>query len=621
MKVEITGASHWVNRMFEACGPYQWAREFLKNSLEANATQVEFGVEWQAVEKYGVYRRTCIDDGCGMSKEELLRFFRTLGEGAKKIGSIHENFGIGAKIASLPWNPEGVVVISYKGGKGSMIQIALEPESGDYELVEFETSSGKGCVLDPSTIAWSELEDEVDWGMLRPEWLIDHGTIIVLLGSVSHPDTVLGNPQSDEQAIKGLSVYLNSRFWDLSQHEVRVVELRSEKKNQWPLSPTDRDDEKRPNNRTIQGARYFLTNVKGTNGRSKEEGVVLLDEERVLTEWYLWDGDRPHVDSYAKKGGYVAVRYRDELYDLSSGKVQFRWFGVVESKVQQNLTIILEPQSYRPSDGRWGVYPDQSRNRLIFTGDGQKGAQLPLFEWGIEFAEEMPEAIREAIRLARASQSGTIDDEEYRKRLQDKFGSRWRIKQMVPLYQTSASNKLETADRPDIEAIEQPQVTRNKTRRKHRKTLKVLLPKTSPSGGPASVEREIPVDVPRFRYGPKDNFEEEWHLATWVPNDPMGPTIELNQDSHILQEIIKYHQEQYAEIYSEEVAETVKQIFGEVAACKIAHSQKLTKLVAEETLDAEYRNERALTISLMGLLAEESLIAQRLGKFGRKKAA
>ena len=32
-----------------------------------------------------------------------------------------------------------------------------------------------------------------------------------------------------------------------------------------------------------------------------------------------------------------------------------------------------------------------------------------------------------------------------------------------------------------------------------------------------------------------------------------------------------------------------------------------------------YRSEQALTIGLMGLLAEESLIAQRLGRLGRKK--
>lgn len=58
-----------------------------------------------------------VDNGCGMTAEELLKFFSTLGEGAKKMGGVHDNFGVGAKIASLPWNPEGVVVISHKAGK------------------------------------------------------------------------------------------------------------------------------------------------------------------------------------------------------------------------------------------------------------------------------------------------------------------------------------------------------------------------------------------------------------------------------------------------------------------------------------------------------------------------
>ncbi len=44
-KIQIIGASIWVRRMFEACGPHQWARELLKNSLEAGATKVEFGIE------------------------------------------------------------------------------------------------------------------------------------------------------------------------------------------------------------------------------------------------------------------------------------------------------------------------------------------------------------------------------------------------------------------------------------------------------------------------------------------------------------------------------------------------------------------------------------------------
>ena len=142
MKLAIVGASHFVNRMFEACGNYQWAREFQKNSLEAGATRVEFGIEWQAVEKDGVYRRTISDNGSGMTREELCRFFSTLGEGARRIGGVHDNFGVGAKIASLPWNPEGVVVISYKGGRASMIRIQLDDDGAEYELCEFRSDKG-----------------------------------------------------------------------------------------------------------------------------------------------------------------------------------------------------------------------------------------------------------------------------------------------------------------------------------------------------------------------------------------------------------------------------------------------------------------------------------------------
>src|SRR4051812_5435876 len=205
MKLAIVGASHFANRMFEACGNYQWARELLKNSVEAHATKVEFGIEWQAVEKEGVYRRVIADDGIGMARDQLLKFFSTLGEGAKKIGGVHDNFGVGAKIASLPWNPEGVVVISYHDGKASMIEIVLDPEVGEYELVEFKTDKGANCVIDPEDIDWAAV-DEIDWSALCPEWLKAHGTIIVLKGSEQAPDTVLGNPLlTGEADIKGLS--------------------------------------------------------------------------------------------------------------------------------------------------------------------------------------------------------------------------------------------------------------------------------------------------------------------------------------------------------------------------------------------------------------------------------
>ena len=130
------------------------------------------------------------------------------------------------------------------------------------------------------------------------------------------------------------------------------------------------------------------------------------------------------------------------------------------------------------------------------------------------------------------------------------------------------------------------------------------------------------MDVPRYQLAHKDDFDKAWHLAAWSPHDPEGPTVFINVDSPILEDIVKYHQNQYADIHAQEVAKVVHGVFGEVAACKIAHSQKLAKNeLTEEELNEEYRSEEALTMSLMGLIAEETLIAQRCGKFGPKKSA
>ena len=151
--------------------------------------------------------------------------------------------------------------------------------------------------------------------------------------------------------------------------------------------------------------------------------------------------------------------------------------------------------------------------------------------------------------------------------------------------------------------------------------MHVIRFRTTDGTNGEGVEREIAVDVPKFRFGGKDDFDHPWHLALWDPNDPDGPTVIINDELPLLLEAIKYHQENYPEIYASEVAKIVRTTYGEVAVCKVAHSQKLVAQIPEEELDQTYRSEAALTVALMGLLAEESLIAQRLGKLGKKKSA
>ena len=177
-----------------------------------------------------------------------------------------------------------------------------------------------------------------------------------------------------------------------------------------------------------------------------------------------------------------------------------------------------------------------------------------------------------------------------------------------------------TTDKEQIDDRETP-VRPHRAKRKRPKRIQVIRFRALDGGTGEGVEREVAVDVPRFRFAGKDDFEHPWHLATWLPTDPDGPTVLINEDSPILLEAIKHHQDQYPDVYGEEVAKTVREAYGEIAVCKIAHSQKLASQIPDDDLDQQYRSEPALTVALMGLLAEESLIAQRLGKLGRKKTA
>ncbi len=613
MKVQITGASNFVNRMFEAAGTFQWARELLKNSIEAGAHRVEFGIEWEAVRKNGVYRRTVADDGRGMGPDELLAFFSTLGLSGKKIKGVHENYGVGAKIATLPWNPQGVVVCSYKGGKGHMIWIMLNQRLGDYELVEFDIPGGrKRVVIEPMEV------EGVDWSKVRPSWMTDHGTVVTLLGDKANPNTAAGHLLAGGTDLRGLALYLNSRFWDLAGVDVRVAELRAGARDRWPRGPEDQNDSTRVNRRRIQGARHYAE-TPSERGQAKK-GVVELADGRVHAHWVLWEGPKPAVHTYAREQGYMAVRYQGELYGLTTNKAHFRWFGVAESDVQQRLTIVVEPQ---PLKDKWGVYPDSSRNRLMFAGDGARGEELPLSTWAYEFAEKLPEPIREAIRAARGAgpTAGEIDP-EYRRRLQERFGNRWTKKVVVaagpedPVVGTMGREAAPEARGEGAGLLggegEDPVTTKPAA-----PARRELIDKGKEHGA----EKGRGVDIPRYRLAHKEDFTEAWYLAAWAPHEADGPTVLVNVDSPILEEMVKYRQGMYPEVYAEDVAQEVRRAIGEIASCKVAHIQRLAAVVPEEVLDRDFRNERALTAGLMGLIAEEALIAARLrGKF-RARAA
>ena len=48
--MKTAGTEHFIDRTYREGGTFQWVRETHVNAIEAGATRIEYGVEWQAVE-------------------------------------------------------------------------------------------------------------------------------------------------------------------------------------------------------------------------------------------------------------------------------------------------------------------------------------------------------------------------------------------------------------------------------------------------------------------------------------------------------------------------------------------------------------------------------------------
>lgn len=225
--------------------PGQWLRETLRNADEADASNVHYGIEWQGVEAQGVYRRYIADDGIGMDEGDLTTFMLTYGGGGKPIGTEHENFGIGAKVALLPWNPAGLLIVSYKHGNGyAMLMRGEERDYGAFpwEAVDEDDEPVHTAVIDPDGASLGEfgIGDIGSVWTQVPFWADreeppENGTIFLLLGPDSDYDTILGDPGRPAESTTYMqALYLNSRLWELREGQRLTVDVPvSPDKNTW----------------------------------------------------------------------------------------------------------------------------------------------------------------------------------------------------------------------------------------------------------------------------------------------------------------------------------------------------------------------------------------------------
>jgi hypothetical protein len=486
-------------------------------------------------------------------------------------------------------------------------------------------------VYDP----YDDREHGCDWASVKPSWIKDHGTVVVLLGNKATDNTAEGDQSRDEADIKGISSFLNRRMWDVSNDaEVYVDELRTNDRSQWPRSedvahgPVVNDGpDQRTNYRKIEGAYRYIAypSSRVSQGQLEAQGTVPLSDGTEI-DWYLWKGERPNVHSYAAKTGYIGALYKRELYDVSAHHSTYRLFGITESSVRQQLWLIIRPL-FDP-EGKRGVYPRTDRSSLLLLGGPSAGASLPFSDWAAEFSDNMPSEILAALRAARRGGPGTIEDAQWREKLAERFGARWklarlRLRQGGALLVRRALEGLELLPRirkkVKRKTRTEPSTTTDLAQHRARPTSKFAKLNGTVESDNADVGNGLP------DYRPVLQADVGPHiLAAWQPNDPDYPhgVVLINREHPVLRSVIEHWQSQYADHQSDSIEKDVIDVYGQVAVSKIAHSESFRSAFAPDVIEKQMRSDYALTMSLLGLMAEDHLISTRVGgKYSKKRLA
>lgn len=594
--MRLSHARAFIDRAYSETGRFQWVRETAMNAIEAGATRVHFGLERSGVKHGNVYRRFIADNGCGMDEYELVDFFRTLGGSSKSVGGAHENYGIGAKITLLPWNTEGLVVASWKNGEGNVIWAKADAETSEYGLRKVPVD-GEMCDVWPTGF-------DPDLGFstedLRPEWLHEHGTVVLLVGDAIDQHTMRSDPRRDPSGTRQIRDHLTRRFWTLPENlEITVDELQSDKKSTW-WHPDGSGGTL--NTRKAPAMNRVITDLLDKSPGAAS-GVVDLDcGSRV--HWMLGEPDAVQ-DSWSWQRGFIAARYKGELYEHKNKHYDFRLFGVAHKPVTDRLWLMVDPK-LADSRRRGGAFPESDRSSLLWSVAGES-QPLPWVEWGMEFAQKMPDPIRQALDQHR--KSGQLRDNDYRERLADLFGERFKMPRL----------RVESEGDAKVLADAGRMRTRDGRRRKGVKPKPNENSSVGQKGGPEdAVSVQARLGIPRWEECGADDLEKGT-IAAWVPNHVEGPTVLLNVQHPVIVGQVAHWTEHYPHLPSE-VEEVVRAAYGECAVAAIAHSEQLKRHgLDRRTIEEQLRTPYALTLALLGLMPHDRIISDRLAsKYGKR---
>ena len=384
--MQVSNTSFMLDRLGEDCSPLQFLRELTQNAIEGiqrlpeKTGEVVWDVDWNTHALTGIFKVCVIDNGVGMTGEEMMQYINALSSSINVLSSTG-NYGVGAKIAAAPKNRAGLIYISWKEGIGYMIHLWRDPHTGNYGLRQLELPDG-------GVGYWAYVQDDI-----KPSLIDKHGTMVVLLGNEPDADTMTP-PEGTPSPSRWITRYLNTRYFRIPNG----IKVRAREGWQFPRSNAD-------NNllRTLTGQKIYLDKHAESSGKMGLSGAA-------AHWWILKEEDAMSQNSgFIASTGHVAALYQDELYELVSGRqgvARLQSFGVIFG--HSRVVVYVEPQN--GAAGR--LTSNTARTQLLLNGE-----PLPWSDWAAEFRENMPRAIAELVDRVAAAVSGSDHKQTIRERL------------------------------------------------------------------------------------------------------------------------------------------------------------------------------------------------------------
>lgn len=380
--MRVANIAFLLDRLAADTPPNQQIRELTENALEAIERRQKAGdtsegfirwdVDWDHLKRTGQYKLSVVDNGDGMSREQMDDYLNSLAvQGANQTQGISENFGVGAKITALHRNSFGLVYQSWREGKGAMVKLHRDDKEGVYGLASFDLADGPD---------WTPRIKET----FKPRGISANGTKVTLLGTSEENNTCFP-PEDAGGGMNWLITFLTGRYFRVPEGMKIQVRVLTRDEGDWPK------EEPSPSTKT-----YNFQNVKGSKELFDEyaeaKGVVALNTADA--HWWVFNDPRQASKDMSSRGGRtckVGVVFQDEIYiqlTPPSARRILAAFGIVFGA--DHVVIYIEPR--KPLD----IRADTARSRIIINGDDLQEAHW--FEtWGAEFREKMPDAIKTKI--------------------------------------------------------------------------------------------------------------------------------------------------------------------------------------------------------------------------------